>query len=151
LGIFSSSSTGGPVFHPIADCEHPLLCLLGPGIASKETVISGSFQQHFASVCNGVSVWGWLWDGSPGMAVSRWSIFSSQLFFYAALLHVKYRPWKIQPWRNLIVLIFLISLITVSPYVVTVLTVKESKSPNKCFIQNARDQNMVDFVFSHSG
>jgi hypothetical protein len=29
LGTFSSSSSGGPVIHPIADCEHPLLCLLG--------------------------------------------------------------------------------------------------------------------------
>jgi hypothetical protein len=28
------------VFHPIADCEHPLLCLPGPGIASQETAIS---------------------------------------------------------------------------------------------------------------
>ena len=37
---------------PLADCEHPLLCLLGPGIASQETVISGSFQQNLASVCN---------------------------------------------------------------------------------------------------
>jgi hypothetical protein len=25
LGTFSSSSIGGPVIHPIADCEHPLL------------------------------------------------------------------------------------------------------------------------------
>jgi hypothetical protein len=32
LGTFSSSSIGGPVFHPIDDCEHPLLCLLGSGI-----------------------------------------------------------------------------------------------------------------------
>jgi hypothetical protein len=32
LGIFSSSSIGGPVIHPIADCEHPLMCLLGPSI-----------------------------------------------------------------------------------------------------------------------
>jgi hypothetical protein len=30
LGTFSSSSIGGPVIHPIADCEHPLLCLTGP-------------------------------------------------------------------------------------------------------------------------
>jgi hypothetical protein len=45
------------VIHPIADCEHPLLCLPGPGIASQETSISGSFQQNLASVCNGVSVW----------------------------------------------------------------------------------------------
>ena len=55
---------GGPVIHPIADCEHPLLCLLGPGIVSQETAISGSFQQNLASVCNGVSVWklimGWI-------------------------------------------------------------------------------------------
>jgi hypothetical protein len=56
LGTFSSSSIGGPVFHPIADCEHPLLCLLGPDIASQETAISGSFQQNLAGVCNGVSV-----------------------------------------------------------------------------------------------
>ena len=40
--------------HSIADCEHPLLCLLGPGIVSQETAISGSFQQNLASVCNGV-------------------------------------------------------------------------------------------------
>jgi hypothetical protein len=41
------------VIHPRADREHPLLCLLGPGIASHETAISGSFQQNLASVCNG--------------------------------------------------------------------------------------------------
>jgi hypothetical protein len=40
LGTFSSSSTGGPVVHPMDDCEHPLLYL--PGIASQETAISGS-------------------------------------------------------------------------------------------------------------
>jgi hypothetical protein len=57
LVTFSSSSIGGPVIHPIADYEHPLLCLLGPSIASQETAISGSFQQNLASVCNGVSVW----------------------------------------------------------------------------------------------
>ena len=45
------------MIHPIADCEHPLLCLLGPGLVSQETAISGSFQQNLASVCNGVSVW----------------------------------------------------------------------------------------------
>jgi hypothetical protein len=31
-------SLGGPVIHLIADCEHPLLCLLGPGIVSQETM-----------------------------------------------------------------------------------------------------------------
>jgi hypothetical protein len=59
LGTFSSSSFGGPVFHPIADCEHPLLCLPGTGIASRETAISGSFQQNLAGICNSVCVW-WL-------------------------------------------------------------------------------------------
>jgi hypothetical protein len=53
LGIFSSSSIGSPVIHSIADCEHPLLCLLGPGIVSQETAVSGSFQQNLASICNG--------------------------------------------------------------------------------------------------
>jgi hypothetical protein len=44
------------VTHPIADCNHPLLCLLGPSIVSQERAISGSFQQNLASVCNGVSI-----------------------------------------------------------------------------------------------
>jgi hypothetical protein len=64
LGTFSSSSIGGPVIHPIVDCEHPLLCLPGTGIVLHETAISGSFQQRLASVCSGVSVWrlimGWI-------------------------------------------------------------------------------------------
>jgi hypothetical protein len=45
------------VTHPIADCDHPLLCLLGPSIVSQERAISGSFQQNLASVGNGVSIW----------------------------------------------------------------------------------------------
>jgi hypothetical protein len=47
LGTFSSTYIGGPVIHPIADCEHLLLCLLGPGIVSQETAISGSFLVFF--------------------------------------------------------------------------------------------------------
>ena len=39
LGNISSSCIGGRVIHPIADCDHPLLCLLGPGIVSQETAI----------------------------------------------------------------------------------------------------------------
>jgi hypothetical protein len=54
------------VIHPIADCEHPLLCLLGPGIVSQETAISGSFQQNLASVCNGVSIWKLIMEWIPG-------------------------------------------------------------------------------------
>ena len=54
LGNFSSSSIRGRVTHPIADCDYPILCLLGPGIFSQERAISGSFQRNLASVCNGV-------------------------------------------------------------------------------------------------
>jgi hypothetical protein len=62
LGTFSYSSIGGPVLHPIDDCEHLLLYL--PGIASYETAISGSLQQNIAGICNSVWVWrlimGWI-------------------------------------------------------------------------------------------
>jgi hypothetical protein len=67
MGTFSSSSIGGPVIHPIAECEHPLLCLLGPSIVSQETAIPGSFQQNLASVCNGVSVWKLIMGWIPGV------------------------------------------------------------------------------------
>jgi hypothetical protein len=57
-------SLAPPVLHPVADCEHLLMCLLGPGLVSQETSISGSFQQNLASICNGVIVWrhimGWI-------------------------------------------------------------------------------------------
>jgi hypothetical protein len=66
LDTFSSSSIGGPVIHPIADCEHPLMCLLGPSLVSQETTISGSFQQMLASVCNGVIVWRLIMGWIPG-------------------------------------------------------------------------------------
>jgi hypothetical protein len=66
LGTFSCSSIGGPVIHPIADCEHPLLRLLGPSIVSQETAISGSLQQNLTSVCNCVSVWKLIMGWIPG-------------------------------------------------------------------------------------
>ena len=47
------------MFHPIDDCEHPLLYLPGTGIASQETAISGSFYQNLASICDSVCFW-WL-------------------------------------------------------------------------------------------
>jgi hypothetical protein len=56
FGTFSSSSIGGPVFHPIDYCKHPLLYLPDTGIASQETTISGSFQQNLAGICNSVFV-----------------------------------------------------------------------------------------------
>jgi hypothetical protein len=43
------------VVHSIADCEHPLLCLLGPGIVSQETAISGSFPRQLLK-----KHWDWL-------------------------------------------------------------------------------------------
>ena len=66
LGTFSSSSIGGPVIHPIDDCEHPLLCLPGTGIASQETAISGSFQQNLAGICNNVCIWWLIMGWTPG-------------------------------------------------------------------------------------
>jgi hypothetical protein len=54
------------VTHPIADFEHPLLGLLGPGIVSQESAISGSFQQNLANVCNGISVCRLIMRWMPG-------------------------------------------------------------------------------------
>ena len=54
LGTCSSSS--GPVFHSIDDCDHPLLCLPCTSIASQETAILGSFQQNLAGISNGVCI-----------------------------------------------------------------------------------------------
>jgi hypothetical protein len=68
LGAFSSFSIGGPVFHLIDGCEHPLLYLPGTGIASYKTAITGSHQQKLSGICNSVCVWwlnmGWIpgWD-----------------------------------------------------------------------------------------
>ena len=73
LGTFSSSSIGGPVFHPIDDCEHPLLYLPGTGIASQETAISGSFQQNLAGICNSVWVWWLIMGWIPGWG-SLWMV-----------------------------------------------------------------------------
>ena len=59
LGAFSSFSIGGPVFHLIDDCKHPLLYLPGTGIISYKTAIPGSLHQNLAGICNSVWVW-WL-------------------------------------------------------------------------------------------
>jgi hypothetical protein len=73
LDTFSSSSIGGPVFHPIADCERPLLCLPDTDISSQETAISGSFQQNLAGVCNIVCVWWLIMGWTPGWG-SLWIV-----------------------------------------------------------------------------
>jgi hypothetical protein len=59
------------VFHPIDNCEHPLLHLPGTGIASQETAISGSFQQNLAGICNSVWVWWLIMEWIPGLG-SLW-------------------------------------------------------------------------------
>jgi hypothetical protein len=64
----------------VDDCEHPLLCLLGPGIASQETAISGSFQQNLASVCNGVSIWRLIMGWIPGYGSLFSKTMTTQLF-----------------------------------------------------------------------
>jgi hypothetical protein len=66
LDTFSSFSIGSPVINPKVDCEHPLLCLLGPGLVSQETAISRSLHQKLASVCNGVIVWRLIMGWIPG-------------------------------------------------------------------------------------
>jgi hypothetical protein len=43
------------VFHPIDDCENPLLYLSGTGIDSQEAAISGFFQQNLVCICS--SIW----------------------------------------------------------------------------------------------
>ena len=75
--LFSSSSIGGPVFHPRDDCEHPLLYLPGTVIASQETAISGSFQQNLAGICNSVCIWWLIMGWTLGWGSLGWSILSS--------------------------------------------------------------------------
>jgi hypothetical protein len=55
LGTFTSSSIGDPVLHPIDDCDHPFLYFSCTGIASQETVISGSCQQNLAVIYKSMS------------------------------------------------------------------------------------------------
>jgi hypothetical protein len=78
LGTFSSSFIGCPVFHPIDDCEYPLLYLPGTGIASQEIAISGSCQQNLAGICNSVWVW-WFFMGWILKWSSLWMVLSSVL------------------------------------------------------------------------
>jgi hypothetical protein len=73
LGTFSSSFIGGPVFHTIADGEHPLLHLPGTGIASQVIAISLSAQScwHLPNVwvwwlfMGWIPKWGSLWMAIP--------------------------------------------------------------------------------------
>jgi hypothetical protein len=87
LGTFSSSFIRGPVFHPIVDCEHPLLYLPGTGITSQEIAISGSCQQNLAGICNSVWVW-WLYMGWIPMWGSLWMVLSPDKWILAQKLRL---------------------------------------------------------------
>jgi hypothetical protein len=67
------------VFHPIDNCEHPLLYLPGTGIAHKRQLYQGPVSKILLAyvIVSGFS--GCLWDGSLGGAVSGWSFLLSQL------------------------------------------------------------------------
>jgi hypothetical protein len=66
------------VFHPIDDCEQPLLYFPDTGKASEDRAISGSCQKNLAGICNSVWVcwlyvgwiprWGCLWIVLPSVS-----------------------------------------------------------------------------------
>jgi hypothetical protein len=77
LGAFSSSSIGGPVFHPIDDCEPLVLYFSGTGRTTQETDISGSCQQALVGIHN--SVWiSWLFMGW----IPRWGTTGRNLWHW---------------------------------------------------------------------
>ena len=87
LGAFSSFSIGCPVFHLIADCEHPLLYLPGTGRASQEAVISGSYQQTLIGIHNSFWFW-WLLMGW----IPRWGGLCMDILLVSALNFVSVNP-----------------------------------------------------------
>jgi hypothetical protein len=76
LGTLSSFFIRGPAFHPIVDCEHPLLYLPGIGIASQERAMSESCQQALVGICNSVWDW-WLYMGWIPRWGSLWMVLPS--------------------------------------------------------------------------
>jgi hypothetical protein len=52
FGAFFSFSIGGPVFHLINDCEHPLLYLPGTGIASYDGLVSHRWEESPLGIAN---------------------------------------------------------------------------------------------------
>ena len=62
------------MFHPIDDCKHPLLYFPGTGIASQEQLYQGLVNKILLAYAIVSEVGGSLRDGSPGGAVSGWSI-----------------------------------------------------------------------------
>jgi hypothetical protein len=122
LGTFSSFSIGGLVFHPIDDCVHLLLYLLGTRIASYETALSGSLQQNLAGKWNSVWVWwlimGWIprwgslffliyWFKHFSFGLSLGFLYYSFLFIESAFIsstfvwfHCHWFPYTYPPSRS---------------------------------------------------
>jgi hypothetical protein len=59
------------VIHPMADCEPPLLCLLGTGIVSQATAISGSLK---ACDWQTLSIAGRIIGGRKMLRVFSWCV-----------------------------------------------------------------------------
>ena len=68
------------MYHPIDDCEYPILYFPGTGVASQEIAIPGSCQKK-KLLAYAIISWfgGCLCDASPSGAVSGWSFLFSQL------------------------------------------------------------------------
>jgi hypothetical protein len=97
------------VFHPIDDCEHPLLYLPGTGKASQEIALSGSFQENLAGICNSVYVW-WLilgLDHQVGQSLDGPSFRLSSKLCLSNSFHWYFIPYSREEW-SIHTLVFLL-------------------------------------------
>ena len=79
------------MLNPMVVYEHSLWCLAGFVRASQETVISGSCQQEFLSICISVRVW-WLYIGYiPSWADTGWP-FLQYLLHTLSLISILFSP-----------------------------------------------------------
>ena len=77
--LFLTPPFGDPVLSPMVGCEQPPLYLPGSGRANQDTAISASCQEALLGIPNIVWFGDYIWDGSPGGAVSGWPFFQSLL------------------------------------------------------------------------
>jgi hypothetical protein len=91
LGTSSSSFIGGPVFHPIDDCEHPLLYLPGTGIDSQE--IAKILLAYGIVSGFGGCLWdGWMFMGWVGQCLDGPSVCLSSEFCLCNSFHGYFVP-----------------------------------------------------------
>jgi hypothetical protein len=109
LGTFSSSFYGNPLFHPIDDCEHPLLYLPGTGITSQKTAISESCEQNVVGICNSVWVWCFFYGMDPrvGQSLNGPSFSLSSKLCLCNLVHGYFVPHS-KKERSICTLVFLL-------------------------------------------